>query len=81
MWYVGIDLHREFVVIAAVRDNGEIMEPGKIVCREREAIGELIRSLVPFRRSSKPVEPIAGFTTNCVHTARFSWLIRFVCEP
>jgi transposase len=49
MWHVGIDLHREFVVVAAVRDNGEIMEPVKIACRETEAIEEMIRSLVPFR--------------------------------
>ena len=49
MWHVGIDLHREFVVVAGVRDNGEIMEPVKIACRETEAIGEVIRSLAPFR--------------------------------
>jgi transposase len=49
MWHVGIDLHREFIVMAAVRDNGEVMEPVKIACRETEAIGEVIRSLVPFR--------------------------------
>ena len=49
MWHVGIDLHREFVVMAAVRDNGEIMEPVKIACRETEAIAEVARSLVPFR--------------------------------
>jgi transposase len=49
MWHVGIDLHREFVVMAAVRDNGEIMEPVKIACRETEAIVEVLRSLAPFR--------------------------------
>jgi transposase len=49
MWHVGIDLHREFVVIAAVRDNGEIMEPVKIACRQPEAISEVLRSLTPFR--------------------------------
>jgi transposase len=49
MWHVGIDLHREFVVVAAVRDNGEIMEPVKIACRETEAIAEVARALVPFR--------------------------------
>jgi transposase len=49
MWHVGIDLHREFVVMAAVRDNGEIMEPVKIACRETEAIVDVLRSLLTFR--------------------------------
>jgi transposase len=49
MWHIGIDLHREFVVMAAVRDNGEIMEPVKIACQETESIREVMRSLVPFR--------------------------------
>ena len=49
MWHVGIDLHREFVVVAAVRDNGEIMEPVRIACQESETILETIRSLAPFR--------------------------------
>jgi transposase len=49
MWHVGIDLHREFIVMAAVRDNGEIMEPVRIACQESETILETIRSLAPFR--------------------------------
>jgi transposase len=49
MWHVGIDLHREFIVMAAVRDNGEIMEPVKIACQDTEAVLEAIRSLMPFR--------------------------------
>ncbi len=49
MWHIGIDLHREFIVMAAVRDNGEIMEPVKIACQESEAILEAIRSRAPFR--------------------------------
>jgi transposase len=49
MWHVGIDLHREFVVMAAVRDNGEVMEPVKIACRETDSIVEVLRSLAPFR--------------------------------
>jgi len=27
MWHVGIDLHREFMVMAAVNDTGEAMAP------------------------------------------------------
>jgi transposase len=49
MWHVGIDLHREFIVMAAVRDNGEIMEPVKIACQDTDAILDVIRSLAPFR--------------------------------
>ena len=49
MWHIGIDLHREFIVAAAVRDNGEIMEPVKIACQDTNAILEMIRSLTPFR--------------------------------
>jgi transposase len=49
VWHIGIDLHREFIVMAAVRDNGEIMEPVKIACQETDAILEAVRSLAPFR--------------------------------
>jgi transposase len=49
MWHVGIDLHREFVVIAAVDDNGEAMEPTRIACRETEEISKAIRALGRFR--------------------------------
>jgi transposase len=49
VWHIGIDLHREFIVMAAVRDNGEIMEPVKIACQDTNAILDVLRSLVPFR--------------------------------
>jgi transposase len=49
VWHIGIDLHREFIVMAAVRDNGEVMEPVKIACRETESILDVIRTLAPFR--------------------------------
>ena len=49
MWHVGIDLHRQFIVMAAVRDNGEVMEPVKISCQDTSTIVDVIRSLVPFR--------------------------------
>ncbi len=49
MWHIGIDLHREFIVMAAVRDNGEIMEPIKIACQDTNGILDVIRSFVPFR--------------------------------
>ena len=49
MWHVGIDLHRETVVIAAVNDMGEAMDPVRIACREREAILRVFRILGTFR--------------------------------
>jgi transposase len=49
MWHVGIDLHREFVMIAAVSDDGETMSPVRISCQESEAIVEALCALVPFR--------------------------------
>ena len=32
MWHVGIDLHREFIVMAAVNDNSEAMAPVRVHC-------------------------------------------------
>jgi transposase len=49
VWNIGIDLHREFIVMSAIRDNGEAIEPAKIACRESESIVEIIGSLTPFR--------------------------------
>jgi transposase len=49
MWHVGIDLHREFIVMAAVRDNGEFLNPVRIPCREAETIVDVIRPLGRFR--------------------------------
>jgi transposase len=49
MWHVGIDLHRQTLVIAAVNDVGACVAPRRIDCRDREAIVEAMRSLDPFR--------------------------------
>ena len=49
MWHVGIDLHRVFVVIAAVHDNGEAMKPVRIACSETEDILNAVRPLGRFR--------------------------------
>lgn len=40
MWHVGIDLHRQTLVIAAVDDSGTCRAPRRIDCRDREAIVE-----------------------------------------
>ena len=38
MWHVGIDLHRETVMIAAVNDRGEVIKPVRICCVDTDAI-------------------------------------------
>jgi hypothetical protein len=38
MWHVGIDLHRQTLVIAAVNDAGACLAPRRIDCRDRDAI-------------------------------------------
>lgn len=49
MWHIGIDLHRRTVVIAAVRDSGEVTEPKTLACQETDRIIEHVRHLKPFR--------------------------------
>ena len=49
MWHVGIDLHRQTLVIAAVDDAGNSLGARRIDCRDREAIVQAMRSLEPFR--------------------------------
>jgi transposase len=53
MWHVGIDLHRQFVVIAAVRDNGAVMEPVRIACGETE---EIVNAVLPLGRFRAVIE-------------------------
>jgi len=49
MWHVGIDLHRETVVMAAVNDAGEAMDPLRIRCEDTEAILRVVQVLGTFR--------------------------------
>lgn len=49
MWHVGIDLHRQALVIAAVDDEGKARAARRIPCQNRQAILETMRSLQPFR--------------------------------
>lgn len=44
MWHVGIDLHRLTVVMAAVNDAGEAMDPITIRCQDTTAIIEVVKS-------------------------------------
>ena len=49
MWHVGIDLHRESVVVAAVNDAGEAMDPVRIACQDTAALLDVLKALKPFR--------------------------------
>lgn len=49
MWHVGIDLHRETIVVAAVNDIGEAIDPVRIHCEDTEAIYRIAKTLGPFR--------------------------------
>jgi transposase len=49
MWHVGIDLHRETVVIAAVNDAGQVTKPVTARCEDAAAIVEVVKSLGTFR--------------------------------
>jgi transposase len=49
MWHVGIDLHRATVVLAAVNDAGEAMNPITIPCSDTAAIVSTVKSLESFR--------------------------------
>lgn len=49
MWHVGIDLHRATVVLAAVNDIGEAMNPITIPCSDTAAIVDTVNALGAFR--------------------------------
>lgn len=49
MWHVGIDLHRATVVLAAVSDGGEAMNPVTIPCSDTVAIRDAVQALGAFR--------------------------------
>ena len=49
MWHVGIDLHRATVVLAAVNDIGEAMNPVTIPCADTATIVSTVSALGSFR--------------------------------
>jgi len=49
MWHVGIDLHRATVVLAAVNDAGEAMNPITIPCSDTAMIVSTVKALGTFR--------------------------------
>jgi transposase len=49
MWHVGIDLHRATVVLAAVNDVGDAMNPITIPCADTTTIVSTVNALGAFR--------------------------------
>lgn len=49
MWHVGIDLHRATIVLAAVNDAGEAMNPITIPCSDTATILNTVKALGAFR--------------------------------
>ena len=49
MWHIGIDLHRETIVMAAVNDAGGVAAPLQIRCEDTAAILQAAGKLAPFR--------------------------------
>jgi transposase len=49
MWHVGIDLHRTTVVLAAVNDGGEIIDPITIPCSDAPMIVRTVGAMGTFR--------------------------------
>src|SRR5256885_1573544 len=49
MWYIGIDLHRKSLTVAAVDDSGQVRPPVRFDCQDTEQIVATFTSLTPFR--------------------------------
>ena len=49
MWHIGIDLHRRMLVMAAVKDDGEVIDPRRIDCQDEAEILKAVEQLKPFR--------------------------------
>ena len=49
MKFVGIDLHKAFLVVAVEDGQGPVGKPKRLSCRDEDAIVEHFKSLVPFQ--------------------------------
>jgi hypothetical protein len=49
MWHIGIDLHRRMLVMAAVKDDGQVIDPVRIACQDTAAILNAAEDRKPFR--------------------------------
>ena len=70
MWHVGIDLHRVTVVVAAVSDAGEAMNPVTIPCSDTAAItdaGEGLGNISRRHRSLRNLSLAVRSTASARH--------------
>jgi len=49
MWYIGVDLHRKSLTLAAVHDSGQVRPPVRFDCQDTEQILAAFSDLSPFR--------------------------------
>ena len=49
MYYIGIDLHKRFMVISVEDESGKSTKPKRIECRDTKAIISFFETLIPFR--------------------------------
>jgi transposase len=49
MWHIGVDLHRQTVVVGAIHDSGEVRSVRRFACPEVESIVGFFKELRPFR--------------------------------
>ena len=49
MWHIGIDLHRRTLVMAAIKDDGEVIDPLRIDCQDTATILEAVEDIKPFQ--------------------------------
>jgi transposase len=49
MNHIGIDLHRNFMMVCVLKDSGEILKPRRLECRDVHSIKRYFSVFVPFR--------------------------------
>ncbi len=70
MWHIGMDLHRKALVMAMVGDDGEVLDPVTIECRDTAAIevhaNSLYSCLIAILRSSLPTGSSLRWTSESI---------------
>ena len=49
MWHIGIDLHRQSIMVAAVNDAGEVRPAMRFACATSDEVRSYFEQLRPFR--------------------------------
>ena len=79
MWHIGIDLHRETVVFAAVNDVGEVRPPVRIACSEVTRIISAFEQLRPFRAVIEATRAYRWLYKELSPLGTICWRIRCGC--